>query len=201
MHSFAAKIIHEFFFIATPATPMKKSLFNLSLVFGVLGIFGIGCISLQDKSDADKMSKIEYGNNGFENKDVPCLKENQKKAALRWGEFHSELGIFRAYECDGNLALRKLSKESFAEEFSKEYLTNVKEASFCRLIQESIQNFLKIQTLNAPGEVSRFVEYIPSNNENTRRAVWNPQYSTVGSREFRKLYDSLMVLIPTDKQW
>lgn len=53
----------------------------------------------------------------------------------------------------------------------------------------------KVQTLQAPGERSRFIEFEDKKQNFYFRAVWNPEYKLPINEEFRKLYDSLQIIV------
>lgn len=130
-----------------------------------------------------------------------CLNERTVKSVLRWGEYDPETGVFRSYQCGGDLQLKKISRESFKEQYKEENLVKIEEHNFCNVLTETVKTFEKLQTLNSSGPISRYIEYSPAPEKDSFRAVWNPRFRTFGSKEFRAIYDSLMVMVPTKDQW
>ncbi len=130
-----------------------------------------------------------------------CLNERTAKSILRWGEYDPETGVFRAYQCGGDLELKKISRESFKEQYKEENLVSIEEHSFCIVLTETVKTFERLPTLNSSGPISRFIEYYPAPEKDPFRAVWNPRFRTFGSKEFRAIYDSLIVMVPTKDQW
>lgn len=134
-------------------------------------------------------------------KTVRCLNERTVKSTIRWGEYNPETGVFRAYQCGGDLQLKKISRESFSEQYKEQPISNVKESGFCTILTETVKTFERLPTLNSQGPISRFIEYSPAPSKDSFRAVWNPRFRTFGSKDFRAIYDSLMVLVPQNEQW
>ena len=70
---------------------------------------------------------------------------------------------------------------------------------FCTTLQDMIGTFTAIQSLYSPGKSYRSVEYINAKTNVHKKAIWNPEFSTFGSKEFRTLHDSLMQKVPASK--
>lgn len=130
-----------------------------------------------------------------------CLNERTAKSVLRWGEYDPETGVFRSYQCGGDLQLKKISRETFKEQYKEENLIKIEEHNFCNVLTETVKTFEKLPTLNSSGPISRYIEYYSAPEKDPFRAVWNPRFRTYGSKEFRAIYDSLMVMIPMKDQW
>lgn len=128
-----------------------------------------------------------------------CLGERTRQTTIRWGNYDVKSGKMRAYQLNGSLELATVERESFNEQLEINNFGEVDGKIFCKWLDETINIFEEIQTLNAPGDEARFVEY--STTKTTVRAVWNPKYQTYGSKEFRVFYDSLTALIPEKERW
>jgi hypothetical protein len=64
---------------------------------------------------------------------------------------------------------------------------------YCNMKKKIAETFLKVQTLNAPGKLSHFVEY-DNGSGTVLRAIWNPEFATKGSAEFREIYQELQTI-------
>lgn len=128
-----------------------------------------------------------------------CINERTKPVVIRWGDYDTEGGRLRAYQFNGSLELAKVKRETVSEQPDIEKYGTMEGVQFCTWLRKSLDVFEQIQSLNAPGETSRYVEY--STPKTTIRAVWNPKFQTFGSKEFRALYDSLMTLVPEKEKW
>lgn len=128
-----------------------------------------------------------------------CLNERTRPAVVRWGDYDTKSGQLRAYQFAGSLELATVRRETYQEQPEVAVFQPLDGRVFCTWLRKTLDVFEQIQTLNAPGEMSRYVEY--STPKTTIRAVWNPKFQTYGSKEFRALYDSLMTLVPAGKRW
>ncbi len=128
-----------------------------------------------------------------------CVNERTRSAVIRWGDYDTKGGRLRAYQFNGALELSKVKRETMSEQPDVEKYATIEGQQFCKWFRKSLDVFEQIQSLNAPGEISRYVEY--STPKTTIRAVWNPKFQTFGSKEFRMLYDSLMTLVPETEKW
>jgi hypothetical protein len=140
--------------------------------------------------------------NNLENKPLrKCITERTSKSIIRWGEYDPASGVTRAYQWGGDLQLKKLARENFKEQYTEETVLKTDEHSFCISLSETVKTFEKVPTLNSPGPISRFIEYYPAANKDVFRAVWNPRYRNVGSKDFRAIYDTLMTAVPDAGRW
>ncbi len=128
-----------------------------------------------------------------------CINERTRQTIIRWGNYDVNSGKLHSYQFTGSLALATVHRLTYREQPVIDNIGAIKGEVFCKWLAKTIETFEDIQTLNAPGETARYVEY--SSSKATIRAVWNPKYQTFGSKEFRALYDSLMTLIPDRNLW
>lgn len=155
---------------------MHKKTLSVFVVFCIsILCFGASCST----SDAGKVS---------------CLSERARQTTIRWGDYDVKSGKMRAYQFSGSLKMSTVERESFGEQPEINDFDKIEGEVFCKWLEKTVSIFEKIQTLNAPGDEARYVEY--STAKTTVRAVWNPKYQTYGSKEFRAFYDSLTALVP-----
>ena len=137
---------------------------------------------------------------GCTNTKTTCINERTMGTILRWGdgdiasgsftgyEIHAEdLGVFNAHRTNGNEVMNIKRIDSVNVDF------------FCTTLQDMIGTFTAIQSLYSPGKSYRSVEYINAKTNVHKKAIWNPEFSTFGSKEFRTLHDSLMQKVPASK--
>jgi len=149
-----------------------------SVIVMILGLFLHGCMSTK----------------------TTCINERTMGTILRWGdgdiasgsftgyEIHAEdLGVYNAHRTNGNDAMNVKRIDSVNVDF------------FCSTLQDMIGTFTAIQSLYSPGKSYRSVEYINTKTNVHKKAIWNPEFSTFGSKEFRALHDSLMLRVPASK--
>lgn len=149
-----------------------------SLIIMILGVFLHGCMNTKNT----------------------CINERTMGTILRWGdgdiasgsftgyEIHAEdLGVFNAHRTNGNEVMNIKRIDSVNVDF------------FCATLQDMIGTFTAIQSLYSPGKSYRSVEYINAKTNVHKKAIWNPEFSTFGSKEFRTIHDSLMQKVPASK--
>jgi hypothetical protein len=110
---------------------------------------------------------------------------------ISWGELITETGEINGWSFDSKSMLYTYKKNRTGD-ITREKITRIPKDKYCSLLSQIKQNILQTQALNAPGELSRFVEYSNSSSNVFIRALWNAKYETVGSKGFRHLYDSLV---------
>lgn len=163
---------------------------------------GCLCTGASCGSSSTQNTASNQAANNLENKVLrQCVNERTAKSIIRWGEYDPASGVTRAYQWGGDLQLKKLARENFKEPFKEEMLIKTDEHSFCISLSEIVKTFEKVPTLNSPGAISRYIEYYPAANKDVFRAVWNPRYRNVGSKDFRVIYDSLMTVVPENDRW
>jgi hypothetical protein len=130
-----------------------------------------------------------------------CITERTKESVVRWGEYSTRTGQMRAYQFDGTLFVAKYLRESQTDTNTLSPIRSLPSDDFCKYLSTTLRTFDTVQTLYAPGEIARFVEYSSTATKTTIRAVWNPEFKTYGSTAFRSVYDSLMTIIPQEHRW
>ncbi len=130
-----------------------------------------------------------------------CINDRTKESAISWGEYSTRTGQMRAYQFNGALVFTKFLRETETDTNTYTKIGDISSDDFCKYLTTALRTFDTVQTLHAPGDIARFVEY--SNKETTTRirAVWNPEYKTYGSKAFRSVYDSLMTMVPPEQRW
>lgn len=134
-------------------------------------------------------------------KKASCINERMKDAVIRWGEYSTKTGQMRGYQFNGNLTLAKCLRESETDSNTINPMSEISSDDFCKYLTTTLRTFDTVQTLHAPGQIARFVEYTNTGTNAKARAVWNPDFKTYGSKAFRSVYDSLMTFIPPEQRW
>jgi hypothetical protein len=122
-----------------------------------------------------------------------CISEKDRDLKIRWGEVFITQKVFDGYELDAEAKLYRNSGFTNIKGDDLKLLGNVDKELYCTLLLRIRDEFLKVQALNAPGDTSRYVEYIDPANNISVRALWNPRFKTYLSEGFRGIYDSLQI--------
>lgn len=131
-----------------------------------------------------------------------CMNERTRETTIRWGDYNPKTGEMKAYQFTGSAIRSKYRRETTASEPVLSLEKPIAPEDFCKYLTLTLWTFDTIQTLHAPGaEQARFIEYSNLSSNSLARAIWNPNYQTYGSKEFRAVYDSLMTIIPMNERW
>jgi len=131
---------------------------------------------------------------------LPCMDNNYKSFTLRWGEYVLANETYRGYQIDiyGNLFY--YVNEPKLKEPKLEGVTKLEPQEVCKILEQANRTILSTQALFSPGERSHFIEYVIPEANVYIRGVWNPIFSTKGSKKYRELFDELMKTIPSASQ-
>jgi hypothetical protein len=122
-----------------------------------------------------------------------CISEKDKDVKIRWGEVFISQKVFDGYQLDTKAMLYRNSGYTNSKTDDLILLGEVDPELYCTLLLRIRDEFLKVQALNAPGDTSRYVEYVDPANNISVRALWNPKFKTYLSEGFRGIYDSLQI--------
>jgi hypothetical protein len=125
-----------------------------------------------------------------------CYDDRNKNLVIRWGEYYNKADLFKGYQIDSKGLVSNIEKSGKDKNYKMTDIGLADGNRYCYAMGMLRYLFLKIQTLNEPGDTVRFIEYYnPDRNSNTK-AIWNPVYKTAGSEGYRDAYDSLQALVP-----
>jgi hypothetical protein len=145
----------------------------MNLTFSAICIFGLMFLSCSHTPD--------------------CITVKEREIKIRWGEVFINQKVFDGYELDANAILYRNSGFINSKSDDLKPIGNADPELYCTLLLRIRDEFLKVQALNAPGDTSRYVEYIDPANNTSVRALWNPRFKTYLSEGFRGIYDSLQI--------
>lgn len=115
---------------------------------------------------------------------------------IRWGVWNDSTGVLKGYELDANARLWRYTTSTKRSTYDRDSIGTIEKPQLCYFVDTVKKTFLAVQTLYAPGQISRYIEYQhPTANVNLR-AVWNAKFQTHGSKEFRAIFDSLSTIAP-----
>ena len=173
---------------------MKKLLVTnltiyLKLTIAVFSIFALfafsNCKSVPTKKDA-----LDHHVN------TDCIKPGMNDLTIRWGDVILNTGEIDGWKMDSHGDVFRFTREELSADTVITKITSIDKARLCGFISQINSEMLKIQALNAPGDISRYVEFFNPETGINFRALWNPKFQTVGSKSFREIYDSLMAIVP-----
>lgn len=123
-----------------------------------------------------------------------CVDVQSQRLIIRWGDLNMKTKEIIGYQLNTDCTVYRIKQDSS----KKEYLEIHKEilsTDYCRILKIVRNEAAKTQTLNSPGETSRFVEYAHPESSVFLRFMWNPKFQNDGSKGFRQVFDSLTTLI------
>lgn len=127
-----------------------------------------------------------------------CISEYHDGMEITWGNFDAKNKKIEAYRIDDSGKLYYVVSDSLPNTFISEQILKVDFNNYCEIFNFVNKVTVQTQALYSPGEKSKFIDFKIPNTQVFSRAVWNPEFETVGSRRHRLLYDSLMTLVPID---
>ncbi|MBM4150119.1 MAG: hypothetical protein FJ219_00530 [Ignavibacteria bacterium] len=126
-----------------------------------------------------------------------CINDRTIGTIIRWGDGELGKGSYSGYEMHAKeLALYAVNKPDATSSMSLVILDSIESRLFCGKLQDIVGTFTAIQSLYSPGKTYRSVEYVNTKTNVHMKAIWNPEFTTFGSKEFRAIYDSLMLAVP-----
>lgn len=126
-----------------------------------------------------------------------CISERTIGTIIRWGNGDMQNGSYKGYEMHAKeLAIFAIERDNAQSGMNPKRLDSIDVPLFCGRLQEIVGAFTAIQSLYSPGKTYRSVEYINTKTNVHMKAIWNPEFATFGSKEFRAIYDSLMLAVP-----
>ncbi len=129
-----------------------------------------------------------------------CINERTLGTILRWGDGDMASGSYTGFEIHAeDLGVYNAQRSNGSDTMNIKRIDSVNVNFFCTTLQNMIGTFTAIQSLYSPGKTYRSVEYINTKTNVHKKAIWNPEFSTYGSKEFRALHDSLMLTVPASK--
>lgn len=126
---------------------------------------------------------------------APCVNKKFAELKIRWGEEDKKMGIIKGYEVDAYAKVYSIYKDGNSTGFHMKELIQMDASDYCQLMKKIQNEFIAVQALTAPGEVSRFVEMKNPAMMFEGRAVWNAKFETYLSKGFRAIYDSLQATV------
>ena len=131
-----------------------------------------------------------------------CINERTNKTIIRWGDYITKTGAFKGYEYHAeDLHVYTVTSENRDSKPTLTIVDTVYADVYCNRLNAVIEGFTEIQSLHSPGIISRSVEYVNEKTNVHKKAIWNPAFATFGSKEFRTIYDSLMLSVPVKNIW
>lgn len=132
---------------------------------------------------------------GFE-----CVSKQSKNLIIRWGDFDTNYEKTLGYQIESNGVLSMVTNTGTdMNSYKTEKICDIDGVKYCRILELTNDLLMKSQAIAMPGEKVNFIEYINPNNGMYLRGFWNPKFKNAGNKEFIKLFDSLMTLVPSVK--
>ena len=129
--------------------------------------------------------------------EVNCIKPYNQNQIVRWGEYNAKLGNVIGYQISTDMMISRIKKDKADTAYSIQEIGKVDPLKYCDIVEMIKYEVLRSQAVNAPGELNRFIEYQNPAKNVSVRAMWNSLFNTVGTKGFREIYDSMMVVSST----
>lgn len=129
-----------------------------------------------------------------------CIIESKREVIIRWGYHNQKQEKISAFEIDSKANLYYIESNTTLLDFDKLFLDELGHDEYCEVRNFTNVVIVRTQTLNVPADLNKFVEYRDKSSGIFVRGLWNPAHKTVGSRQYRLLYDSLMTLVPFEQK-
>lgn len=172
---------------------MKPKSFSIEVIFKVTFLmFTLLCLASFSncKSLPGEKSSQEHHSN------TDCIKPGMEKLAITWGDVILKTGEIDGWRLNAKGEVLRFTREELNSDSIISKTSEIDKSKLCSLISMINSEILKTQALNAPGDISRYVEFYNPETGTNFRAIWNPKFQTVGSKGFRAIYDSLMSVVP-----
>ena len=126
--------------------------------------------------------------------DHPCINEKSKNIEIKWGFYITETKELYGFKLDtkGQVFLidNNLADESLLLTLNKE--------EYCDIFISINKEIIKTQTLNVPADTNAFITFNNPDMNYDFRAIWDPNYETIGSEGFREIFKKLNKVLPSD---
>ena len=115
-----------------------------------------------------------------------CIKPSMRNIEISWGEINAESKESTGFTMKSDLHIYEssLTDKSVDIMFSK-----IEEQTFCELVKNTRDSFIKIQSLHVPSKTSRYLVLKNNTTGITNTAIWNKLHENVGNKVFRALYE------------
>lgn len=120
-----------------------------------------------------------------------CLGKVDTLLNVRWGEMRKGCDTLVGWKLDCCGLISSFDQKIGSSEFVRAEYGNLSCDELKIMLNRIKRAVLKVQTLNAPGDTSRFVEFNSPYDDVQLRFVWNPKYDTQNNKEFIAIYDTL----------
>lgn len=124
----------------------------------------------------------------------PCINQQSKNVLIEWGYYLSTNKKLYGFRLDTKGKLYLIDKDNY----DGKLLLTLSLDEYCELYSGINQEILKTQTLNVPRDTNTFIMLKNPDIKYTFRALWDPNYETVGSEGFRELFKKLNKYLPPD---
>lgn len=129
---------------------------------------------------------------------APCLKPTQLSQQIEWGTYAETPAGGRTSTSHMLSTKGEITALAVGMDTTSTHVAWISDSAYCAAAQTVTDAFLKVQALHSPGQRGRFIRYSNPATGVYLQAVWNPDLSTFQSRDMRRLYDELMLLVPSD---
>lgn len=128
-----------------------------------------------------------------------CIKNNSKEMIISWGEVHKN-NLRTYYSVNTNLEIHLYVQRDDGNPPTISRIGKMSEEDYCNLFRELQKTIMQVQALNSPGDISNFIEINDPKNNFNFKALWNPEFTNKGNKEFKELFAKYQEAIPVKKK-
>ena len=125
----------------------------------------------------------------------PCINEKSKNIEIKWGFYIAESKELYGFKLDTKGQCFLIDKNKVDESL----LLTLSKEEYCDLYFSINKEIIKTQTLNVPADTNAFITFDNPDMNYNFRAIWNPNYETIGSKGFREIFKKLNKALPSDQ--
>jgi len=124
----------------------------------------------------------------------PCINQQSKNVEIEWGYYLSTNKNLFGFRLNTKCELYLIDKE----DYNGSLLMTLSLDEYCELYSNLNKEILKTQTLNVPRDTNAFIMVKNPDKQYIFRALWDPNFETVGSEGFREVFKQLNKYLPAD---
>ncbi len=128
-----------------------------------------------------------------------CIKNNSNEMIISWGEVQKN-NIRTYYTVNTNLEIYLYVQRDNGNPPTVAKIGKMTAENYCNLFRELQKTIIQVQALNSPGDVSNFIEINDPKNNMRFKALWNPEFTNKGNKEFKELFTKYQEAIPVKKK-
>jgi hypothetical protein len=131
-------------------------------------------------------------------KSTDCLSDRDRDFKIHWGQIIQGDMKGNNYTLTSDRKIHKGATQSNTVE--GELIATIQDTeAFCSLYSDLMNVMLRNQSMYVPADTNHFIEYTNPGMNYKFRALWNPNHSNMGNRDFKAIYKRLEEFISVNQ--